>query len=95
MPKSVSIPAVIALIGTAIFAWLKRGESLDYANYIAPLVAIFNIAAMTALFVVLYLHEKSDDAHFGQAVRVNISTLVASLLINLVGSIFLAVKLFT
>lgn len=96
MPKSVTIPFAIALIGTAIYAYCHWGATpaLDDQNYILVAVSFFNLSTLIALTAILYQSEKNSAEDFGKIMRDNISTIVVSLLINIVTSTVDIFKLF-
>jgi hypothetical protein len=88
MPKSVTIPVVVSIIALFVYLIIYRNANppLTTPAYVTFTLDVFNFCTIVALFVILSLHERTTAADFGKAMRTNIPTVVAALLINLVYS---------
>jgi hypothetical protein len=88
MPKSVTIPVVVSVIALFVYFAIYRNANppLTTPAYVTFTLDVFNFCTIVALFVILSLHEQTTPAQFGNAMRTNIPTVVAALLINLVYS---------
>jgi hypothetical protein len=88
MPKSVTIPVVVSIIALFVYFTIYRNANppLTTPAYVTFTLDVFNFCTIVALFVILSLHERTTAADFGKAMRTNIPTVVAALLINLVYS---------
>jgi hypothetical protein len=83
MPKSVTIPVVVSIIALFVYLTIYRNATPAYVTFTLD---VFNFCTIVALFIILSLHERTTAADFGKAMRTNIPTVVAALLINLVYS---------
>ena len=88
MPKSVTVPVVVSIIALFVYLTIYRNANppLTASAYLTFTLDVFNFCTIIALFVILSLHERTTAADFGKAMRTNIPTVVAALLINLVYS---------
>ena len=88
MPKSVTIPVVVTIIALFVYLTIYRNANppLNTSAYVTFTLDVFNFCTIVALFIILALHERTTAADFGKAMRTNIPTVVAALLINLVYS---------
>ena len=87
MPKSVTIPVVVSIIALFVYFTIYRNANppLTTPAYVTFTLDVFNFCTIVAL-IILSLHERTTAADFGKAMRTNIPTVVAALLINLVYS---------
>jgi hypothetical protein len=88
MPKSITIPVIISIVALFVYLAIYRNANppLTTPAYVTFTLDVFNFCTIIALFIILFLHEQTTPAQFGNAMRTNIPTVVAALLINLVYS---------
>ena len=84
MPKSVTIPVVVSIIALFVYFTIYRNANppLTTPAYVTFTLDVFNFCTIVALFIILSLHEQTTAADFGKAMRTNIPTVVAALLIT-------------